>query len=173
LRSFRAGYGNDSGKRKTITVLRRLIAYSEKIFSFPKDIVTQVPTAGKAAISHTGGGEIVAGAVLGRLGTSNAWEQSGAPFGSGLAREADLQCRTLRRSPCGAPMPTVAARDSRRLRAPETNKALPDIYGLGVRRFSTSMKARQLNLRIVPGCLQRTSTTAGAIASSFNIGRLR
>jgi hypothetical protein len=66
-----------SGK-ETIIVLRRLIAYSEKIFQLSKDIVTQVsdrrekPRISAAAV-------VKSSRVLfwARLGSSNAWEQVG------------------------------------------------------------------------------------------------
>src|SRR5436305_1740109 len=66
-----------SGK-ETITVLRRLIAYAEKIFQLSKDIVTQVsdrrekPRISTAAV-------VKSSLVLfwGRLGSINAWEQVG------------------------------------------------------------------------------------------------
>src|SRR5437773_5096771 len=66
-----------SGK-ETITVLRRLIAYAEKIFQLSKDIVTQVsdrrekPRISTAAV-------VKSSLVLfwARLGSINAWEQVG------------------------------------------------------------------------------------------------
>jgi len=69
-----------SGK-ETITVLRRLIAYAEKIFQLSKDIVTQVsdrrekPRISTAAV-------VKSSLVLfwARLGSINAWEQVGRTY---------------------------------------------------------------------------------------------
>jgi hypothetical protein len=66
-----------SGK-ETIIVLRRLIAYSEKIFQLSKDIVTvlsdrrEKPRISTAAV-------VKSSLVLfwARMGSSNAWEQVG------------------------------------------------------------------------------------------------
>ena len=68
-----------SGK-ETIIVLRRLIAYSEKIFQHSKDIVTLVsdrrekPRISTAAV-------VKSSLVLfwARMGSINAWEQVGRP----------------------------------------------------------------------------------------------
>src|SRR6266480_190838 len=103
-----------SGK-ETITVLRRLIAYAEKIFQLSKDIVT--------------------GAVLGQVGQHQCLGTGWAgPLLETLARRADLQRRHPGTSPCGAPCPRVAARDSRRLRAPETEQSLAGYLRPGSRR---------------------------------------
>src|SRR5260370_13283167 len=87
-----------SGK-ETIIVLRRLIAYSEKIFQLSKDIVTQVsdrrekPRISAAAV-------VKSSLVLfwARLGSINAWEQVGrARFLQRLVEEATFSADTLGR----------------------------------------------------------------------------
>src|SRR6266481_8820496 len=66
-----------SGK-ETIIVLRRLIAYSEKIFQLSKDIVTLVSDRRKKPRISTAA--VVKSSLvlfLARMGSSNAWEQVG------------------------------------------------------------------------------------------------
>ena len=87
-----------SGK-ETIIVLRRLIAYSEKIFQLSKDIVTQVsdrrekPRISTAAV-------VKSSLVLfwARLGSINAWEQVGrARFWKRWLEEPTFSADTLGR----------------------------------------------------------------------------
>jgi len=87
-----------SGK-ETITVLRRLIAYAEKIFQLSKDIVTQVsdrrekPRISTAAV-------VKSSLVLfwARLGSINAWEQVGrAHFWKRWLEEPTFSADTLGR----------------------------------------------------------------------------
>src|SRR5260370_4870389 len=66
-----------SGK-ETIIVLRRLIAYSEKIFQLSKDIVTQVSDRReKPRISAAAVGKSSLVLFWGRVGSINAWGQVG------------------------------------------------------------------------------------------------
>src|SRR5258708_5516951 len=66
-----------SGK-ETIIVLRRLIAYSEKIFQLSKDIVTRVSDRReKPRISTAAVGKSSLVLFWARMGSSNAWEQVG------------------------------------------------------------------------------------------------
>src|SRR5437016_7092579 len=87
-----------SGK-ETITVLRRLIAYAEKIFQLSKDIVTQVsdrrekPRISTAAV-------VKSSLVLfwARLGSINSWEQVGrARFWQRWLEEPTFSADTLGR----------------------------------------------------------------------------
>src|SRR5438132_10078182 len=87
-----------SGK-ETITVLRRLIAYAEKIFQLSKDIVTQVsdrrekPRISTAAV-------VKSSLVLfwARLGSINSWEQVGrARFWQRWLEETAFSAETLGR----------------------------------------------------------------------------
>src|SRR5204863_10180515 len=150
-----------SGK-ETITVLRRLIAYAEKIFQLSKDIVTQVsdrrekPRISTAAV-------VKSSLVLfwARLGSINAWEQVGrARFWQRWLEEPTFSADTLGR--------VHALLDAKGLRQGlhdvyerlKRNKALPDIYGLGVVVLD-GHESHASYLRHCSGCLQRTIHTAG------------
>ena len=122
-----------SGK-ETINVLRRLIAYSGKIFHFSRDIVTHIsdkrrkPRISTAAV-------VKSSMVLfwARMGSINAWEQVGrARFWQSWLQEPTFSADTLGR--VHALLDTDGLRQGihdvyQRLKR---NKALPDIYGLGV-----------------------------------------
>src|SRR5258707_12802355 len=86
-----------SGK-ETITVLRRLIAYAEKIFQLSKDIVTQVSDRReKPRISAAAVGKSSLVPFWGRLRSLNAWERGGrAPI-----LQRSLATPTLSRGPPG------------------------------------------------------------------------
>src|SRR6266480_7013045 len=161
-----------SGK-ETITVLRRLIAYAEKIFQLSKDIVTQVsdrrekPRISTAAV-------VKSSLVLfwARLGSINAWEQVGrAHFWKRWLEEPTFSADTLGR--------VHAVLDAHGLRQGihdvyerlKRNKALPDIYGRES-SFLTVMKATPVTGVIVLAVCSEPSTLREAIASSFIIGRL-
>src|SRR5258708_11949637 len=70
-----------SGK-ETINVLRRLIAYSGKIFHFSRDIVTHLSDQRrKPRISTAAGVKSSLGLFCARMGNRKAWEKGGrAPF---------------------------------------------------------------------------------------------
>ena len=156
-----------SGK-ETITVLRRLIAYSEKIFQLSKDIVTQVsdrrekPRISTAAV-------VKSSLVLfwARMGSINAWEQVGrAHFWKRWLGEPTFSADTLGR--------VHALLDANGLRRGihdvyerlKRNKALPDIYGLGVVVLD-GHESHASYLRHCSGCLQRTIHTAGGDRIQF------
>jgi len=156
-----------SGK-ETITVLRRLIAYAEKIFQLSKDIVTQVsdrrekPRISTAAV-------VKSSLVLfwARLGSINAWEQVGrAHFWKRWLEEPTFSADTLGR--------VHAVLDAHGLRQGihdvyerlKRNKALPDIYGLGVVVLD-GHESHASYLRHCSGCLQRTIHTAGGDRIQF------
>src|SRR5258708_13913739 len=122
-----------SGK-ETIIVLRRLIAYAEKIFQLSKAIVTLVsdrrekPRISTAAV-------VKSSMVLfwARMGSLNAWEQVGrARFWQCWLEEPTFSADTLGR--------VHALLDAHGLRQGlhdvyerlKRNKALPVIYALGV-----------------------------------------
>src|SRR5271156_3316902 len=145
-----------SGK-ETIIVLRRLIAYSEKIFQLSKDMVTRVsdrrekPRISTAAV-------VKSSLVLfwARMGSSNAWEQVGrARFWQRWLGEPACSADTLGR--------VHALLDAHGLRQGihdvyerlKRNKALPDIYGLGVAVLD-GHESHASYLRHCSGCLQRT-----------------
>src|SRR5256884_4956162 len=146
-----------SGK-ETITVLRRLIAYAEKIFQLSKDIVTQVsdrrekPRISTAAV-------VKSSLVLfwARLGSINAWEQVGrARFWQRWLEEPTFSADTLGR--------VHALLDAKGLRQGlhdvyerlKRNKALPDIYGLGVvDRKSTRLNSSHGYISYAVFCLKK------------------
>ena len=124
----------ETASGKETIILRRLIAYSEKIFQLSKGIVTLVsdrrekPRISTAAV-------VKSSLVLfwARLGSSNAWEQVGrARFWQRWLGEPAFSADTLGR--------VHALLDANGLRQGihdvyehlKRNKALPDIYGLGV-----------------------------------------
>ena len=144
-----------SGK-ETITVLRRLIAYAEKIFQLSKDIVTQVsdrrekPRISTAAV-------VKSSLVLfwARLGSINDWEQVGrAHFWKRWLEEPTFSADTLGR--------VHAVLDAHGLRQGihdvyerlKRNKVLPD-YGLGVVVLD-GHESHASYLRHCSGCLRRT-----------------
>src|SRR5258708_32843029 len=148
-----------SGK-ETINVLRRLIAYSGKIFHFSRDIVTQLsdqrrkPRISTAAV-------VKSSMVLfwARMGSLNAWEQVGrARFWQSWLAEPTCSADTLGR--------VHALLDSHGLRQGihdvyqplKRNKALPHIYGLGVVVLD-GHESHASYLRHCSGCLQRTIHT--------------
>ena len=64
--------------KKTIKVLRRLIAYSEKIFRFSRDVVA--PISDRRTEPRISTAAVVKSATVlfwARLGSINAWEQLG------------------------------------------------------------------------------------------------
>jgi hypothetical protein len=156
-----------SGK-ETIIVLRRLIGYSEKIFQLSKDIVTEVsdrrekPRISTAAV-------VKSSLVLfwARLGSINALEQVGrARFWQRWLEEPAFSADTLGR--------VHALLDARGLRRGihdvyerlKRNKALPDIYGLGVAVLD-GHESHASYLRHCSGCLQRTIHSAGGDRIQF------
>src|SRR5258705_9476569 len=156
-----------SGK-ETLIVLRRLIAYSEKIFQLSQDIVTRVsdrrekPRISTAAV-------VKSSLVLfwARMGSSNAWEQVGrARFWQRWLGEPAFSADTLGR--------VHALLDANGLRQGihdvyqrlKRNKALPDIYGLGVVVLD-GHESHASYLRHCSGCLQRTIHTAGGERIQF------
>jgi len=117
----------------------------KRSFNSPKTSSPWFPTRERTAHFYSGGGEIIAGVVLGqdgqpqRLGTGRP-----GPFLAVLARRADFQRRHPGTRPRSARCPRAAARDSRRLRAPETEQSLAGYLRLGRSRSGRSRKPRQL-----------------------------
>jgi hypothetical protein len=141
---------------ETINVLRRLITYSGKIFHFSRDILTHIsdqrrkPRISTAAV-------VKSSMVLfwARLGSINAWEQLGrARFWQNWLQEPTCSVDTLGR--------VHALLDADGLRQGihevyqrlKRNKALPDIYGLGVVVLD-GHESHASYLRHCSGCLQR------------------
>jgi len=147
----------ETASGKETIILRRLIAYSEKIFQLSKSIVTLVsdrrekPRISTAAV-------VKSSLVLfwARLGSSNAWEQVGrARFWQRWLGEPAFSADTLGR--------VHALLDANGLRQGihdvyehlKRNKALPDIYGLGVVVLD-GHESHASYLRHCSGYLQRT-----------------
>lgn len=146
-----------ASRKETINVLRRLIIYSGKIFHLSRDILTQIsdqrrkPRISTAAV-------VKSSMVLfwARLGSIHAWEQVGrARFWQGWLEEPTFSADTLGR--------VHAVLDADGLRQGihavyqrlKRNKALPDIYGLGVVVLD-GHESHASYLRHCSGCLKRT-----------------
>src|ERR1700676_4725658 len=156
-----------SGK-EAITVLRRLITYSEKIFKLSKGITTKfLDRREKPRISTA---VVVKSSLVlfwARMGSINAWEQVGrARFWRHWLAEPARSADTLGR--------VHALLDAHSLRRGihdvyerlKRNKALPDIYGLGVVVLD-GHESHASYLRHCSGCLQRTIHTAGGDRIQF------
>ena len=153
-----------SGK-ETIIVLRRLIAYSEKIFQLSKDIVPLVSDRREKPRISTAA--VVKSSLVARMGSINAWEQVGrARFWQRWLEEPTFSADTLGR--------VHALLDANGLRQGihdvyerlKRNKALPDIYGLGVVVLD-GHESHASYLRHCSGCLQRTIHGAGGDRVQF------
>ena len=148
-----------SGK-EAITVLRRLITYSEKIFQLSKGITTQFSDRREKPRISTA--VVVKSSLVlfwARMGSINAWEQVGrARFWRHWLAEPACSADTLGR--------VHALLDAHSLRRGihdvyerlKRNKALPDIYGLGVVVLD-GHESHASYLRHCCGCLQRTIHT--------------
>src|SRR2546429_4959627 len=121
---------------------------------------------------HRGGGEIVAGAVLGQVGQHQRLGTGWAgPLLAALARRADLQCGHPGASPCAARRQRVAARASRRLRAPETEQSLAGYLRPGSRRSEEHTSELQSRLHLVCRLLleKKKKQTSTSFASKTDI----
>jgi hypothetical protein len=142
--------------KETINVLRRLIAYSEKIFHFSRDVMT--PLSDRRAEPRITTVAVVKSATVlfwARMGSINAWEQlGGARFWQRWLGEPIFSADTLGR--------VHALLDADGLRQGihcvyerlKRNKALPDIHGLGVAVLD-GHESHASYLRHCSGCLQR------------------
>jgi len=156
-----------SGK-ETINVLRRLIAYSGKIFHFSRDIVPHLSDQRRKPRISTAA--VVKSSVVlfwARMGSLHAWEQVGrARFWRSWLQEPACSADTLGR--------VHALLDPDGLRQGihdvyqrlKRNKALPDIYGLGVVVLD-GHESHASYLRHCPGCLQRTIPGEGGDRIQF------
>ena len=143
--------------KETINVLRRLTAYSEKIFHFSRDLISQLsdkrlkPRISTAAV-------VKSATVLfwARMGSINAWEQLGrARFWQSWLGESTFSADTLGR--VHALLEADGLRQGIHLvyERLKRNKALPDIHGLGVAVLD-GHESHASYLRHCSGCLQRT-----------------
>ncbi len=147
-----------SSRKETITVLRRLIAYSEKIFDLSRDVIAPIadgrplPRISTAAV-------VKAAAVLfwARLGSLNALElTAGARFWKKWLGEPACSADTIGR--------VHALLDANGLRQGihhvydclKRNKALPDMQGMALAVLD-GHESHASYLRHCSGCLQRWS----------------
>src|ERR1700675_4966984 len=149
-----------SGK-ETIIALRRLIAYSEKIFQLSKDIVTLVSDRRKKPRISTAA-VVKSSMVLfwARMGSINAWEQVGrARFWQRWLGEPTFSADTLGRVHALLDAHGLLREIHVVYERLKRNKALPDIYGLGVAVLD-GHESHASYLRHCSGCLQRTIHSA-------------
>ena len=149
--------------KETLTVLRRLIAYSEKIFGLSRDVIA--PISDRRPQPRIPTAAVVKSATVlfwARLGSLNAWElTAGARFWKPWLGKATCSADTLGR--------VHALVDADGLRQGihhiydrlKRNKALPDIQGLAVAVLD-GHESHASYLRRCSGCLQRTIPVAGA-----------
>jgi hypothetical protein len=142
--------------KETINVLRRLIAYSEKIFHFSREVIT--PLSDRRPEPRISTAAVVKSAMVlfwARMGSINAWEQlGGARFWRSWLGASACSADTLGR--------VHALLDADGLRQGihlvyerlKRNKALPDIHGLGVAVLD-GHESHASYLRHCSGCLQR------------------
>lgn len=147
-----------SSGKEAINVLRRLIAYSEKIFALSADILMQV--SDRRLEPRISAVAVVKSALVlfwARMGSINAWAQVGgrARFWQSWLAEPACSADTLGR--------VHALLDADGLRQGihqvyerlKRNKALPDLYGLGVVVLD-GHENHASYLRHCSGCLERT-----------------
>lgn len=144
-------------RKETITVLRRLIAYAEKIFDLSREVIA--PVADSRPQPRISTAVVVKSALVmfwARMGSLNALEQTaGARFWKSWLGESPGSADTVGR--------VHARMDADQLRKGihhiydrlKRNKALPDTQGVGV-AVVDGHESHASYLRHCPGCLQRT-----------------
>jgi DDE family transposase len=149
-----------SGKG-TLTVLRRLVAYTEKVFCVSRDVVAPVsdrrlePRIATAAVVKA-----ALGLFWARLGSLNAWALvAGARFWKPWLGDPPCSADSL-----GRIHALLNAADLRQgihhvYARLKRNKALPDMQGWGVAVLD-GHESHASYRRRCPGCLQRTIHTA-------------
>jgi hypothetical protein len=157
-----------AARKKAIGILRRLIAYSEKIFHVSRDVLPSIsdrrppPRISTAAVVKS-----AMALFWARMGSIHAWEQlGGSRFWCRWLGEPAFSADTLGR--------VHALLDADGLRQGihsiyerlKRNKALPDIYGLGVVVLD-GHESHASYLRHCPGCLQRTIHAEGGDRVQF------
>lgn len=154
--------------KETITVLRRLIAYSEKIFDLSRDVVARISDRRPQPRICTA---VVVKSTLvlfwARMGSLNALELSaGSRFWKTWLGQPTCSADTVGR--------VQALLDAEGLREGihhvydclKRNKALPDIGGLAVAVLD-GHETTASYLRCCPGCLKRTIHTASGDRVQF------
>ena len=147
-----------SSGKEAINVLRRLIAYSEKIFSLSADILTQV--SDRRLEPRIPAAAVVKSALVlfsARMGSINAWAQIGGRAHFWQSWLGALACSADALGRVHALLDADGLRQGihqvyERLKR---NKALPDLYGLGVVVLD-GHENHASYLRHCSGCLERT-----------------
>jgi hypothetical protein len=157
-----------AARKKAIRILGRLIAYSEKIFHFSRDVLTSISDSrAEPRISTAAVVKSAMALFWARMGSVNAWEQlGGSRFWCRWLGERTFSADTLGR--------VHALLDADSLRQGihsiyerlKRNKALPDMYGLGVAVLD-GHESHASYLRHCPGCLQRTIHSEGGDRVQF------
>jgi hypothetical protein len=157
-----------AARKKAIRILLRLIAYSEKIFHFSRDVLTSISDSrAEPRISTAAVVKSAMALFWARMGSINAWEQlGGSRFWRRWLGERTFSADTLGR--------VHALLDADGLRQGihyiyerlKRNKALPDMYGLGVAVLD-GHESHASYLRHCPGCLQRTIHSEGGDRVQF------
>lgn len=154
--------------KETLTILRRLIAYSEKIFGLSQKVMA--PLSDQRPQPRISTAAVVKSATVlfwARLGSLHAWElTAGAPFWKQWLGEASGSADTLGR--------VHALVDADGLRQGihhiydrlKRNKALPDVQGLAVAVLD-GHESHASYLRRCSGCSQRTVPAAGSDRMQF------
>jgi len=149
-----------SGK-ETLTVLRRLITYAEKVFHVSRDVIA--PLSDRRAEPRISTAAVVKSALAlfwARLGSLNAWALvAGARFWKSWLEEPTCSADSL-----GRIHARLNAEDLRQgihlvYAHLKRNRALPDIQGLGVAVLD-GHESHASYRRHCQGCLQRTVHTA-------------
>jgi hypothetical protein len=142
--------------KETINALRRLTAYSEKIFHFSRDVISQLsdrrtePPISTAAVAKSA-------TVLfrARMGSINAWEQrGGACFWKRWLGESTFSADTPGRVHALLDAGGLRQGNYHVYQRLKRNKALPDIHGLGV-AVPDGHESHASYIRHWSGCMQR------------------
>lgn len=148
--------------KETLAVLRRLIAYSEKIFGLSGEVIAAVPDRRPQPRISTAA--VVKSAVVlfwARRGSLNAWElTAGARFGKPGLGEATCSADTLGRVHAWTGAGGLRRGIHHLYTCLKRNKALPDLQGLAVAVLD-GHESHARYLRHCPGSVQRTVPTAG------------
>ena len=143
--------------KETINVLRRLIAYSEKIFHFSREVMT--PLSDRRPEPRISTAAVVKSATVlfwARMGSINAWEQLGrARFWQSWLGESTCSADTLGRVHALLDVDGLRQGIHQVYERLKRNKALPDIHGLGVAVLD-GHESHASYLRHCSGCLHRT-----------------
>lgn len=148
-----------SGK-ETLTVLRRLITYAEKVFHVSRDVIA--PLSDRRLEPRISTAAVVKSAVVlfwARLGSLNAWALvAGARFGQHWLHEPTCSADSMGRIHALLNAEELRQGIHHVYERLKRNKALPDIQGLGVAVLD-GHESHASYRRHCQGCLQRTVHT--------------